>query len=46
MLKDHCLVENLQNLQDISVRWAVPPDSREEGGEKKSRTAKTGKKKE
>lgn len=46
VLKDHCLVENLQNLQDISVRWAVPPDSREEGGEKKSRTAKTGKKKE
>lgn len=48
VLKDHCLVENVQNLWDISVRWAaeiVPPDSRE-GGKKRRRTAKRGKKKE
>lgn len=44
VLKDHCLVENLQNLQDISVRWAVPPDSREEGEKRKVEQQRRGRK--
>lgn len=44
VLNDHCLVENLQNLQDISVRWAVPPDSREEGGKRKVEQQRRGRK--